>query len=339
MRLIETTDFLIADLLESKPTNFFILRMPGASKLYAGASSHLHQGARYGYVVADFYGKILTIPAELSKEEIEALPSVDFSYGTVPCDSTPYSLHIENVEEAIKALATFPQRGKVVISSVIRNERKKLLSEIISALSLSYPNAYIFAFRTSETGLWVGASPELLWSQEGETGKTMSLAGTRKSGMSEAWDAKNIEEQKLVTDFICSEIEKTGRKPQVSITETLTAGPVEHLCSKITVNGISPTEGVLLAARLSPTPALSGFPRDNALSVIAKLERHNRDCYGGFSGLYSPHFSNFYATLRCCRLFSSEALLYAGGGITPLSQPESEWTETRMKASTLSNIL
>lgn len=339
MNLIESSDFSIADLLESRPINFFIFSMPGDTKLSAGAAMHICEGVAEGYIVSDFYGRKLTIPAKLSLSEIEALSPTPFQYGDVPFDSTSADEHIHNVEEAIKELATFPERGKVVISSVIRTKREKRLSEVLSSLSAACPNAYIYSFRTSETGLWVGASPELLWSQKGCEGKTMSLAGTRKRGTDSEWDEKNIEEQKLVTDFICREIERAGLQPTAGRTHTRAAGPVEHLCTEIRTAGVSSGGVMKLASNLSPTPALSGYPRENALDTIAKLEKHSRDCYGGFSGLHTPLFTNLYVTLRCCRLFESEALLYAGGGITPLSQPEAEWIETRMKASTLIEFL
>jgi isochorismate synthase len=51
-------------------------------------------------------------------------------------------------------------------------------------------------------GTWIGATPEVLLSIENEEVKTISLAGTKKSNDESAWNAKEKEEQAIVTQFI-----------------------------------------------------------------------------------------------------------------------------------------
>ena len=58
-------------------------------------------------------------------------------------------------------------------------------------------------------------------------------------------------------------------------------------------------------------------------------------CTDGFSG----EAKDMRAALRNGRVFDDALRLYVGGGITPLSDPETEWQETCQKADTLLNLI
>jgi isochorismate synthase EntC len=85
---------------------------------------------------------------------------------------------------------------------------------------------------------------------------------------------------------------------------------------------------------LSPTPALGGFPRADALELIARVEGFTRGRYGGAVGWVDAAGDGTWAVaIRCAELSADrrEARLVAGGGIVADSEPLSELAETQAK--------
>ncbi|MBK7958288.1 MAG: chorismate-binding protein [Bacteroidetes bacterium] len=121
--------------------------------------------------------------------------------------------------------------------------------------------------------------------------------------------------------------------------EIAPAGPVAHLKNRIHADlesGVS-TENVLRA--LHPTPAISGFPKQEALDFIQKHEQHNRDLYGGYWGIQNETMETYFVHIRCMQVFSDKIALYAGGGITAGSVIDEEWEEAEQKMNTLLSLL
>lgn len=218
--------------------------------------------------------------------------------------------------------------------------------EIFSSLLSQYPSAAVFYMSTPGYGTWIGASPECLLQANRQLISSMSLAGTRSCAEhTEPWDSKNIEEQNIVTQQIVNDYRSFALNCEVTQPRSHTAGEVEHLMSEITAkrpSDFGPDDILRLAECLSPTPALAGYPREMALDFISGNEKINRALYGGFVGLISDTDSRLYVNLRSAR--SSLTLdgclrLYAGGGITRFSRPETELAETEMKMQTLNRAL
>ncbi|HAB36022.1 MAG TPA: isochorismate synthase [Cryomorphaceae bacterium] len=206
-------------------------------------------------------------------------------------------------------------------------------------LCASYPGATVYLIQREGQTLWMGATPECLVSMEGQSLHTMSLAGTRVSGGSGAWGAKEREEQHLVTRDIIHMLQVLGCKElTVEGPTVLPAGPVEHLCSMIhgERNGSAPEE---IAAALHPTPAVGGLPRAQAATFIRQREGYDRRFYSGYFGWSEPHRSAFYVNLRCSEWGQDSVLCYAGGGITSKSDAHQEWLETEQKLKTLERVI
>lgn len=215
-------------------------------------------------------------------------------------------------------------------------------------LCKAYPHAFVFCFSTPLTGTWIGATPEILISVKDSCATSYALAGTRKfsGAMSDGqdWHPKDVTEHNIVKDFIGDALQDvTGQIPEIMPTVTVDAGPVQHLLTEI---HFSPLESYgsygRLLEELSPTPAISGLPRREAMAFIEKNESIKREFYGGFCGYVGGIGNiNLYATLRCGRIdtVGKRIALYGGGGITSESVPEAEWLESEAKLSTLRNIL
>ena len=99
------------------------------------------------------------------------------------------------------------------------------------------------------------------------------------------------------------------------------------------------TVGEVLA-RLHPTPAVCGMPRQEALRTISQAEATPRRYYAGFSGpLHLLGETHLYVSQRCMAFSPRQAPLYAGGGLMPESQEAEEWDETQRKLTTMLQLL
>ena len=322
------------DIYELTSAYFFACKLPGQDVVIRGNSDSLLEYGNPGFVVMPFSpdDKPFVIP------EGENAKKTGIILRKSICGlSSSREEHRQSVIAAIECIGKDPKLRKLVISRVEYHKRNFLLSELFDTLCDKYPSAFVFCFGTPETGIWIGASPELLLRKDGTGFKSVSLAGTRPSGSKDSWNPKNLEEQEIVTLYIEKIFRECGLTPVRSTLGTKTAGPVEHLYTEITAvyNDSSPS----LPFLLSPTPALSGYPKSTAVKIIRNIEKHRRGCYGGFSGIYRKDGSfDFYVNLRSINVDSCRFALYAGGGITSLSDPDSEWEETCNKAKTLLDL-
>lgn len=344
---------------------FFCCRMPdGGDSFYYGFSDRLlpDDGRGRGFVMHPFDNRqdaSVMLPfadRQFSPDDIRAIkinrgPATTPFY-PMPDRSTTQTEHRNEVEGISARLRQREinglTHGKTVAARVILTDFAVDIAATFTELSLRYPAAFVYLFSSPETGMWMGASPELLARMDGEVFSTMALAGTRPVGSEGDWDTKNREEQAIVTDYIVSCLGRFSTDVRHSAPYTRTAGPIEHICTDITARLVtsanSEDDAEPIASRileaLSPTPALCGYPVADALADIRRFEPFSRGYYGGYFGLrFSSADALMYVNLRCMRLSASVGALYAGGGIMADSDPASEWLETERKASTLLSAL
>ena len=271
--------------------------------------------------------------------------------------------HINLVSKGIEAI----ERGdfqKVVLSRFETQElsRNKPIT-IFKRLYNKYKNAMVYCWFHPKIGLWVGATPELLFKVEGQQLTTISLAGTQpfKPNSSPQWTKKEIEEQLIVTDFLAKKIRPFTTNTKISDIETVKAGNLWHLKTYLKSRLAKSSSLKTVIEALHPTPAVCGFPKDAAKAFILNNENYSREFYTGFLGELNLRQtktrntnkrniennayavietqSNFYVNLRCMQIKNNTAIIYVGGGITKDSIPENEWGETCNKAKTIGSIL
>ncbi len=282
----------------------------------------------------------LFIPADVSPYDIEDVAGV-FSCEVAPWSrSTEYEEYCRRVGGLIETLRQ--TRGKTVISRAISESVSRVdWIGVCHELFSLFTDTYRFIYYTPQTGAWLGATPELLLDYDSSCCevKTMSLAGTRPAGAKQPWDAKNIREHDFVTNYIISRFNSAGVTSIVSEAKTLGYGLVEHLCHRISADNVQPDAVLPLLASLSPTPALAGFPLEDALRQIAEVEGYPRICYGGYVGDVSDSRLHCYVNLRSVHFSPDCYCLFTGGGITSDSIPDQEWRETEAKSRRLLQII
>lgn len=247
-------------------------------------------------------------------------------------------------KQIIAVIAALKRRtvSKVVLSRslVVECDALERAPEWFVKLADSYPEAFVFLISVPGVMTWMGATPEIFLRQAGGLAETMALAGTRYAGEKEVWGDKEIEEQQIVSRYVEDLLNGSGEwKKKGPFSKQ--AGKVEHLCTSFLHSGyLSCARVDELRRKLHPTPAVGGFPTRKAMALLEQTERYERRYYAGYLGPIGPDsVFQWFVNLRCMELFPRAACLYAGGGITALSDPEKEWEETEMKSRTLLDIM
>lgn len=210
----------------------------------------------------------------------------------------------------------------------------------LKKLQQAHPNALVYCFSSAQTGTWFGATPEPLITGNLQEMQSVALAGTRPSTDPEGWHHKEIEEQQLVEYFIARKILEHGFDYKKEGPFDFVSGNLVHLKSVFKIQQVNSHEKLFSFIKdLSPTPAVAGLPRDEAISFIAQNENLNRSFYTGWLGFKNKESYHFYVNLRCMKWHGNAATLFAGAGITADSDPAKEWEETQNKMKALSAFL
>lgn len=236
---------------------------------------------------------------------------------------------------------------KVVLSRVKTERNPEFFSatKFFDLLCETYPNAAVHLIAIEKKEIWMGASPERLIEIRDSKLETVSLAGTQRIVNQSPdllhWGAKEKEEQQMVTDYISDVLDLhndiTGIEQRGP--ETATAGNVAHLATWFSAEIPEEFDWLRMVNQLHPTPAICGLPRDQALSAIKQIEKHERLYYGGFFGKSQKNRASLYLNLRCMRMVKNELQFFVGGGYTSSSDIDAEWAETEHKAETLLSVI
>ena len=206
-----------------------------------------------------------------------------------------------------------------------------------------YHDSYIYLCYTPQTGLWFGASPEVILAGEQNRWKVVALAGTQPvlwDVLPEKWDAKNRREQALVVSYLRNTLAQLGIKAAEHGPRTVQAGQLAHLKTDFDFMLEDHTHLGELLNMLHPTPAVCGLPKTESYGFIAENEGYDRAYYSGFVGWLDPDLrSDLYVNLRCMQILEDHLRLYAGSGLLATSDLESEWRETENKLHTMKRIV
>ena len=332
-----------------KKIPFFVLRDYNHKKvLFSAAPSALDENMpepSRGFFINSFatpHSQNIWIPFELSVADVLARRKSLRGYegpDIVPWKkSTDHDTYINKVSALINRLKTTPDE-KTVISCVdsIFSPEWPLDSAIDWMFSISR-EICTFAFYHPKTGFWLGATPELLLHHDIKKDfyLSYSLAGTQHDDDTE-WSEKNTHEHDIVTRYICDVFDRFGIA-HLTQPDDAPFGGFHHKLTKIAGFGASGSFFDILDA-LSPTPALCGFPKEQALKDISEIEEHPRRCYGGYIGIRDSNSETAYVTIRCAQNLGSYYTVYGGGGIIGMSDAGEEWDEAMMKIDTVANLM
>ncbi len=222
---------------------------------------------------------------------------------------------------------------------------------LLNGLRERFPECYSFSVANGRGQSFIGASPERLVRVSKGVLETEALAGSARRGASASEDAalgsallaseKDLREQRHVLDSIVRRLAPLGLAlsfPETPVLRKL--ANVQHLHTPVSAAMPAGIHLLDALARLHPTPAVGGSPREAAVARIRDLEGFPRGLYAGAIGWMNARGGGeFLVGIRSALIEGAEARLYAGAGIVEGSDPEKEFAETELKFRAMRDAL
>lgn len=320
--------------LPSEPAQFVI-----ASTTFAKREDGSHTLTLVGDTQADVSDEAVNAAIARAVEARPPRPSSNsFRVGA----RTPVGRYLDAVTLARDAVRNGLLKKAVIARDIeVHADEPIDVHSVLLRLRASFGSSYRFCI-----GNMIGATPELLVEVSGRDVRSRPLAGTTpRTGDPETdrqladelvASTKNQVEHRVVVDMVhdtllpfCSYLDWEA-EPSI-----VTVANVQHLGTYIEGALTEPTAHVMtLVKELCPTPALGGFPSDDAIAFITANEPMERGNYGGAVGWMDANGNGTFAvTIRCAELSDDRrtARLFAGGGIVAESNPYAELAETQAK--------
>ncbi len=262
-------------------------------------------------------------------------------------DFTQWSVQVESALEKLS-----PQKLQKVVLARFNEIEFNVTPNIfkqLQQLEFSYENCITFAYK-SGTSIFFGTTPEKLFKVKDGFVETDALAGSIQRGIDTNEDRalelrllednKNLTEHKSVVDFLLDRLTPFTEKILFDLQPTIKKySNIQHLYSQI--RGKLKTDVAIfsLLEKLYPTPAVCGFPGEDALKTINELETFDRGLYSGIVGWFNLNGgSEFAVGIRSALLCGNILHAFAGCGIVSGSDPLSEFNETELKLKPILNL-
>lgn len=182
----------------------------------------------------------------------------------------------------------------------------------------------------------IGASPELLFEDDGVEIHTVAVAGTaRTGGMSAEMmdDPKERREHQLVLDDVEARLSQIGGVTR-GATRLWRIGMLSHLRTDLRLTPHKKADFGSLVDLLHPTPAVGIAPRGDWRQTTAAVDGGPRGYFGAPFGLTLPGGqSRCIVAIRGVQWDRTTARCGAGCGLVPASELGRELAELRLKIS------
>jgi menaquinone-specific isochorismate synthase len=276
----------------------------------------------------------------IRKKNISSSPRITNSSGLSPKDKKKWK---QIVSQALEKIVN-QEVQKVVLArkvELILSEEINL-TDSLQTLRNDYPDCSVFAFHKGSSTFF-GATPELLAKISKHKLSMDAIAGSTGRSVSGNEDSrletdllsskKNLNEHQYVFNYLTNVLKKIGKdityneNPSVKKLKN-----IQHLSTKISAELKDEISLINIIKELHPTPAVCGYPKDQALNLIKKIENQKRGLYSGIIGWFNQNGEGEFAvSIRSAVTRGNKLTAYAGGGIIEGSEPDAEFEETEMK--------
>ncbi len=290
---------------------------------------------------------------EKLQEILNELNVITFS-GAVEDNTGPAPLARNNFPD-------FPQWERVV-NSAVKSIRKGYFEKIVLARKAELefqsklsaftvlknikkinPGLTFFCFQPADDVCFIGGTPELLYRRNGRNEiHSEAIGSTTRRGKTTAED-KLLKQELIASDksrrehwFVLASVKNAladicSEVSQSSDVSVIKLARVQHLFAAL--DGIlkdNISDGDIISA-LHPTPAVGGYPKEETVRQIEKLEPFCRGWYGGPVGWVAFDSAEFSVAIRSGLIKNNKLSLFSGAGIVTGSEPQAEWDELESK--------
>ena len=279
----------------------------------------------------------LRLPLSLPPDRREADPEVRSNFGG------------DAFRQAVARAIRYVRDGdimQVVLSQRLSRPYSGSPLTLYRALRSINPSPYMFYLDFGDFQV-VGASPEILVRHERGTVTVRPIAGTRPRGATRERDLelerellsdpKERAEHVMLVDLGRNDVGRVAATGSVRLTEKMTVerySHVMHIVSNVEGRLREGLDSLDVLRAAFPAGTVSGAPKVRAMEIIDELEPDKRGLYAGAVGYLGFNGDMDLAiAIRTALVKAGQMHVQAGAGIVADSVPESEWQETRAKAS------
>lgn len=256
-----------------------------------------------------------------------------------PLDAAPFSVVFQEVMSSIHS--GFFEKTVPVVTEIGTASQAPGAALLAAMIRQSSP-LHSYGWLDGATG-FAGATPELLFSLNGNRLETMALAGTARSEDRDVFavDEKEIREHEYVAQTLVSKLLDLGhieRCPR----EILDLGSIVHFLTLIDLDLQFPQTPEALLRRLHPTPALGPLPRTAETLSLLMDWRSRLGCplqFGAPFGLWDQGGFDAIVAIRGIWWQGKKLMLPAGCGIIEASRLVNEWRELRLKREAVKRFI
>ena len=286
----------------------------------------------------------------LVKSEVELSEEVETRFES-SLSKQDYISHVNKVKEHIL-------RGDIYEMNYCLEffiDNIKLQPELLWQESLLAADTPFSTYYKCDHHYLISGSPERFIKKSGNKLISQPIKGTVARGRDSEEDNRNRaflkanlkerNENVMIVDLVRNDLSKIAVDGSVSVEElygVYAFSKVFHMISSISCELRDDTALMTILQALFPMGSMTGAPKIKAMELIELYEEFKRGIYSGTIGYIDPEDNfDFNVVIRSLVYNSKKDYLsYAvGGAITKMSDPDLEWIECRLKASTMETIL
>jgi para-aminobenzoate synthetase component 1 len=286
--------------------------------------------------------RIATLQAKLGEAPVKALPVGGLSWTP---DMTPdmYRGAVDAVKNSIRAGDIYQANIAQRFSADVPPHADSL--QLYRQLRAANPAPFAAYLRCGKTTI-LSSSPERFVRTSGRSVETRPIKGTARRTADAKADAaaaqallasdKDHAENVMIVDLLRNDLARVCEPASVAVPVLCgleTYAGVHHLVSVVTGVLREGLDALDLVAATFPGGSITGAPKLRAMEIIAAIEGRSRGVYCGAIGAIGFNGDvDLNIAIRTIVLEGGRATFQTGGGITILSDPETEYEETLTKA-------
>nr|ABK79678.2 isochorismate synthase [Rubia cordifolia] len=324
--------------------------LEGSSKMAATIAWDSALSCSYQSAIAELKSTMAKITSALTRQRVEASHSEITRKAHVP-SRTDWDVTVNSALDSIKS-ADSPLT-KVVLarsSQVLTSDEIDPLTWL-DTLKGEGNESYQFCLQPPDSAAFIGNTPEQLFRRDQLTVFSEALAATRARGATPSTDlqiaqdlfssTKDHHEFAIVRENIRGKLNAACTNVQANPEKVVRKlARIQHLYGRFSGTLNSADDEFTILSSLHPTPAVCGFPAEDARKFITDNEMFDRGMYAGPVGFFGGAQSEFSVGIRSALIGKDiGALIYAGLGVVEGSVPSLEWEELELKASQFMKLM
>ncbi len=273
-----------------------------------------------------------------TKDSIEDCPISVIKREDSPTQEA-WSKHVDTLLELFKE--TSLQKTVLARQTSLTLDHTVNPYSLLEFLKETQKNCSFFSYQFNKNSVFLGATPECLYTRIKSSLFTEALAGTSPELQEHPLtdSKKDVSEFTFVTDYLNSALKNLCNSIQQKPRSILSTGFLKHINAHFTGRLKKEITDLAIIQALHPTPAVCGTPKALAYKKLLELDPFDRGWYAAPLGKVSEDSAQFLVGIRSALVHQNRIDLFSGCGIVEGSDSTKEWNELEIKILSYLNFL